>query len=376
MKTPAIILASVTLFAIGCATNENKQGPTSPPTASESIVRLTEQQMKNAQITVGQPERKEMTSTLRVTGVIDVPPSNRFSVSNPLGGFIKKMDLFPGSRVRRGQVLLVMEDPQYIQLQQDYLTAVSRLDFLEADYKRQRDLNVDKSISDKTYQLVRADYTSQKILVRALGEKLRLISIDPATLNEDNISRSVTISSPIDGFVSEIYVNIGKYVNPADVLIDLLDERELQANLTVFEKDIAHISLGQKLTVSTTSDPEKEYVATVFAINKRLDAERSTQVLCKFQQYNGTLMPGMFINGEIQLAHEEVTAVPEDAVVSWENESYVFVNRQSDTFEMIHVQTGMSGDGFIEVLNLKSNTSLVLSNAYSLLMKIKGVSEE
>ncbi len=375
MKTTAIIL-SLTFLAIGCVTNENDQESTSTPTASENIVQLTQEQMKNAQITVGQPERKEMTSTLKVTGVIDVPPSNRVSISNPLGGFVKKMDVLPGSRVRRGQVLVVMEDPQYIQLQQDYLTAVNRLEFLEVDFNRQRDLNADKSISDKSYQQVLSDYKSQKILVRALGEKLQLISINPRTLNEDNISRTVNIYSPIDGFVSEIFVNVGKYVNPADVLFDLLDGRELQVSVTVFEKDIAYVYPGQKLTFTTTSAPDKEYVATVHTINKRLDGERSTQVICKLQKSDGTLMPGMFVNGEFELARGEVAAVPEDAVVSWDNKSYVFVNKQPDTFEMIPVETGMSSHGFIEIVNLKSDTNLVLSNAYSLLMKLKSVSEE
>lgn len=369
MKTISILFLSVTLLACGSASETQ---PIAQDEGADNIIQLTKQQMKNAGIVVGQPLKKEMTSTLRVTGVIDVPPENKISVSNPFGGFIRKTKLVPGSRVTKGEVIAVMEDPQYVQLQQDYLSSRNRLEFLEADFNRQRDLNSDKSISDKNFQQSRSEYNSQKILVRALEEKLRLISIEPEKLTENTITRAVNIHSPIQGFVSQVNVNVGKYVNPTDVIFELIDERRLYVVLTVFEKDLALASVGQELSISTTTHPEKKYKAVIRTINKSLDTDRSSEIRCDLDTFHEELFPGMFVTAEIQLKRDRVTAVPESAVVNWENKSYVFVEKSEQVYAMTPVETGMMSDGFIELTNLVTNANLVTNNAYSLLMQIKG----
>lgn len=369
MKTISILFLSVTLLACGSASETQ---PIAQDPGADNIIQLTKQQMKNAGIVVGQPLKKEMTSTLRVTGVIDVPPENKISVSNPFGGFIRKTKLVPGSRVAKGEVIAVMEDPQYVQLQQDYLSSRNRLEFLEADFNRQRDLNSDKSISDKNFQQSRSEYNSQKILVRALEEKLRLISIEPEKLTENTITSAVNIHSPIQGFVSQVNVNVGKYVNPTDVIFELIDERRLYVVLTVFEKDLALASVGQELSISTTTHPEKKYKAVIRTINKSLDTDRSSEIRCDLDTFHEELFPGMFVTAEIQLKRDRVTAVPESAVVNWENKSYVFVEKSEQVYAMTPVETGMMSDGFIELTNLVTNANLVTNNAYSLLMQIKG----
>jgi len=91
------------------------------------------------------------------------------------------------------------------------------------------------------------EYKTQKFSVSALAEKLRLININPETLNESNLSRSINMYSSIDGFVSKVNVNIGKYVNPADILFELINPEDIHLNLKVFEKDLDKLAIGQKL---------------------------------------------------------------------------------------------------------------------------------
>ncbi|MCH5687408.1 efflux RND transporter periplasmic adaptor subunit [Niabella sp. W65] len=163
--------------------------------------------------------------------------------------------------VSKGQVLAVIEDPQYIQLQQDYLTAKAQLAFNESEYNRQKDLNQSKAASDKVYEQAKAAYQTQNVLVRSLAQKLSLIGLNPDGINPDNISKSIRVLSPINGFVASVNVNIGKYVRPEDVLFELVNPSGVHLSLTVFEKDVHRLFIGQKLVAYTNIDPGKNITA-------------------------------------------------------------------------------------------------------------------
>ena len=214
MKNIFFIIFVISLFSsCGNKTDETN----SSQDAIETTVILTDAQYKSAGIELGKLEKKEISSTLKLNGKIDVPPQNMVSVSTPFGGFLKSTKLLPGMHVKKGEILASMEDQQYIQLQQDYLTIKSKLNYAESEYNRQKELNQSKASSDKVFQLTEMEYKTQKISLSALAEKLKLININPETLNESNLSRSINVYSSIDGFVSKVNVNIGKYVNPSDI---------------------------------------------------------------------------------------------------------------------------------------------------------------
>jgi len=362
------------LLLLSC---KKERGPTetATPGLENNIVQLTPEQIKNAEIVIGQPQQKDMSTAIRLNGVIEVPPANKVSISIPFGGYIKKMNLLPGTRVKQGDILVVMEDPQYIQLQQDYLMAKSKEEFLSKDFLRQRDLNADKSASDKTFQQASSDYLSQKILTKALYEKLKLIHINPDQLDETSLSSSITLRSPINGYVAAIYVNVGMYVSPTDVLVLLVDESKLHVSLTAFEKDMALIVIGQKVKIYSNIQPQKNYIAHVHLINKSLNDERTSEIHCDLENADKELLPGMFVIAEIQLKNGQVLSVPEDAIVSWENKYYVFIEKSTGVFTMSPVEIGMTTNGFTELKNVVITQNLVVKNAYSLLMKLKSVQE-
>lgn len=103
---------------------------------------------------------------------------------------------------------------------------------------------------------------------KGLSERLRLININPDKLNEETISRSVPIYSPINGFVSAVNVNIGKYVNPSDILFELINPDDIHASLVVFEKDLPAVLPKQKVKVSFVEDPKTEYDCEVLLVTK------------------------------------------------------------------------------------------------------------
>jgi cobalt-zinc-cadmium efflux system membrane fusion protein len=370
-----IIIISLLLLSCGSKETEQKQTET---TNTETTIKLSDVQIKNSGIVLGKTEIRSISTVLKVNGKIDVPPQNMVSISVPLGGYLKSTKLLPGMKVKKGEVIANIEDQQYIQLQQDYLTAKSKLSYIEKEYQRQKELNQSKASSDKVFQETETTYQGQKILVKSLSEKLRLISINPDKLDENNLSRSINLYAPIDGFVSTVNVNIGKYVTPSDVLFELVNPSDIHLALTIFEKDISKLSIGQKLMAYTNNEPDKKHPCEILLIGQNLSAERSVEVHCHFNDYDKTLIPGMYMNADIEVKANDVIAVPTDAIVHFEGKDYVFVQDVANTFIMTEVQSGASEDGFTEVINssdIKAK-SIVIKGAYTVLMSIKNKAEE
>src|SRR5690606_4871997 len=115
-------------------------------------------------------------------------------------------------KVTKGQTLVVMEDPSYVQLQQDYLDKNHQLEFLEVEFQRQKELYDEKVNAEKTFQQAQSAYQSMQAQVHGLAQKLTFIGIDAKQLTLENLSRRITIHSPITGYISAVNVNIGMYV--------------------------------------------------------------------------------------------------------------------------------------------------------------------
>ena len=369
-------LALIILLA-GC--NSDKPVEEKPTVQTDgNKVTLTPAQLKNAGLTTGKLEQRSVSSVLKVNGKIDVPPQNMVSISVPLGGYLKSTRLLAGMHVTKGQPIAVMEDQQYIQLQQDYLTAKAQFSFYESEYQRQKELNQSKASSDKVYEQAKATYQTQNILIRSLEEKLKLIGLNPGRISFTNISRSINIYSPINGYVSAVNVNTGKYVNPSDVLFELVNPTDIHLALSVFEKDLDKLFIGQKLMAYTNSQPEKKYPCEIILISKNLTDNRTAEVHCHFELYDKTLLPGMFMNADIEIKSNNVTTLPNEALVRYENKQYVFIATGGSQFEMIEVEAGDSENGFTAITIDKklSNETFVIKGAYNLLMKMKNTAGE
>jgi cobalt-zinc-cadmium efflux system membrane fusion protein len=231
----------------------------------------------------------------------------------------------------------------------------------------------------KVLQQSKADFESQKVLVKGYSEKLRLIHINPDKLSEQTISRTVPVYSPINGFVSKVNVNIGKFVNPADVLFELINPDDIHAALTVFEKDMDKVHIGQSVLVSLTDDPGKEYACKVILVTRNVDENRSGTLHCHFHDKPPHLLPGMFLNAKIRINTKSVNTLPENAIVRYGNNEYAAEQIDAQTFRLLAVQTGLRANGSVEIITSAGqleNKKFVLKNAYAVLGKLKNRADE
>ncbi|KAA9325481.1 efflux RND transporter periplasmic adaptor subunit [Adhaeribacter soli] len=382
VAAPAFLLLCLSVFP-GCnsSTKEEKPAETETVAAPENPneVTLTDAQFKSSGIAFGQVEQKNISTVLRLNGVLDVPPQNLISVSAPLGGFVKETDLLQGMKLRKGQILAVLQNPEYVTLQQEYLDAKSKLAYQELEFARQKELSEENISSKKTFQQTTSEYQQLRNRAAALKEQLALLNINPDKLTAVNISSTIRIYSPINGFVKNVLVNTGKFVSPQDVLFELVNTEHMHAELTVFEKDIAKLKQGQKIKLTFPNLPGHEIPASVYLVGRSIEADKTIRVHAHLDKEDPELLPGMYVTALVEINAQTVTALPEDAIVQAEGKYVIFVAKTDRTFEMVPVEIGATENGYTEVKlteNVPANARIVTKGAYHVLAKKLNVGEE
>ncbi len=372
------LVLMVLLSAVQCQQKQETTATKKANPKDENTVTFTDAQLRNAPIETTELSMQHISTVLKLNGKIDVPPQNLVSVSTPLGGYLKSTRLLPGMKVVKGQVIAVIENPQFVQLQQDYLMAKSKYHFAQLDYNRQTKLNQSQASSDKVMQQAQSIMSDQKILMNSIAQQLKLVNINPAKISAGNIQRSVPVYSTINGFVSKVNVNIGKYVTPSDVLFELINPSDIHLNLKVYEKDLEMLKTGQRIVAYTNVDPSKKYAGEILLTSKDVDGSGIADVHCHFEKYDPALIPGMYMNAEVETENSFANAIPEESVVDFEGKNFVFVETGKQTWKMVPVTLGVSENGYVEILNFADfkGKKIVSKNAYTLLMKLKNTSED
>lgn len=304
----------------------NKEDTCANPVSKELF--LSKEQFESAAIEANHIEQKEVNDILKVNGKLDVPPQNLVSISAPLSGFLKSTEMLEGMQVKKGDVLAVLEHPEIVQLQQDFIEAKSKYELLELEFKRQQELNTENVNSQKIVQQTQSDYLISKAKYNAFEERLRMAGINKVNVINGNISGTLIITSPISGFVTKVNVNIGKMLNEQDVLFEIVDTEHLHAELTVFEKDITKIKEGQKVRFTLANNPNHELTASVHLIGRAFDESRSVRIHCHLDKEDKELLPGMFINAIIELDKKQANCISVDAVVRENEKQYIFIKEE------------------------------------------------
>lgn len=384
--SPIVILAALLTFSSCNGNKKSAVAEVETEVIPEDIVELRDDQIKLANIEMGAIELRSMSGTLKVNGTVSVAPQNLATVSMPMGGFVKSTNLMPGNAVRKGQTLAIIENQEFIDIQQNYLEAKNRSELAKAEYERQTELYKSDVSSQKNMQQVTSDYNSLKIQVKALEQKLSLVGINPFKLNEDNISRSVALVSPISGYVKAVNVSIGKSVSASDVLFEIVNSDKLFLELTLFEKDADKVANGEKIHFFINNETE-QHEALIYQTAKSINDDKTYKVYANVVGHCKNMLPGMYVNAQIQAKSNRVTSVPSESIVSFDDKDYIFVHDKDKVengnkmteYRMIQIQKGVSDDGFTEIVlpegfNFKE-AKVVVKGAYNLLSAKKNAGE-
>ncbi len=376
------LFVTVILLGAACGSKSTEQAAnSSSDSSSNDLVSLTESQFKNVGIELGGVSTQKITTKIKTNGTLDVPPQNLMHISAPYGGFLKSTALLQGMHVHKGDVIAVMEHPDYIQLQQDYLENKSSLAFAKSEFERQQTLSKEDVSSKKTLQKAKADYETLSARVQGLRAKLELIHINLTKLDAGEIQKTIELRAPINGYVTKIHASIGAFVTANTVLFEIVDTEHLHAEISVFEKDINSIQVGQRVSLVLPNESEPRY-AKVYLIGKEITPERTVRVHCHLDKEDTNLLPGMYLTAYIDVQGMEATTLPEKGVVEYEGHHYIFEQIKHEggqyTFKRIEVQHLESENGVAAIFSKEDlkGKNLVTNGAYQLLSAMMNTAEE
>lgn len=377
MNTSKILLpALLILLVASCGADETVEPETEKVAVESTRIELTKAQFDLGEMEIGGFSEHTFHRVIKSTGSLDVPPENKSTVSAYFGGYVKTISLLQGQKVRKGEVLFTLENPEYIQVQQDFLEAKSLLSYLKSDFERQKSLSGDNVSSKKTFEKAESDYKITFARYESLKRKLQLMNIDPAKITETNLRTTIAVTSPISGYVTSVLASKGMFLNPSDVALTVISTDHMHIELSIFEQDLSNVKIGQEVSFRLQNSPTV-YSASVYLINKAIDPEkRSVKVHCHLKNESDALQftPGMYVEAEIYAASEKSQSLPTNAVVSVENKQFVLVKKGGSkgqfTFEKQEVKVGQTVDGFVHVLNpneFEKDDEFLINGAFNLI---------
>ena len=401
-KTLITAVALATL--VSCSSKKVDEHEEHGEEGEEGVVLLNEKQQEALKLQLGNFQMRNLTTVVKTNGELAVPPASSADITAVIGGNVKSIKVFHGDKVRKGQLLAVLEHPDYISIQEDFAEIANNLDFLEKEYQRQKELFENNVGAGRDYQEAKSKYNTAKAKYAGLKSRLQLLHLSPEKVKQGQISNTINIISPINGFVNEVNIKVGTYVDASNKMFEITDNSAIHADFMIYEKDVHLLKIGQKVHFTVSNRPDEEFVAKVFAIGKEFNSNtRAIQIHANVIEETTRLIPGMYISGHLHTDTKLTRTLPNDAIVNEGTKSFIFVldnneeeehahekhpeneieNHNEDhqeheehktAYKMIEVITGQKDDGYTEVHlidSLPENTQVVLNAAYYLLADMK-----
>jgi membrane fusion protein, heavy metal efflux system len=374
-----IIISLVCLATMLACKSEKATEDTVQKPVDNAIV-FTKKQFKNLVIETGTVEEKIMDINIDANGVVDVPPDQIFSVSYPMNGVISSINhnLLPGKFIKKGEVLAQIQSMELLQTQEDYLNEVTKNELYTQEFERQKNLMADDATAKRKFQEVDNAIKLNRIKIKGLSEKLKVMGVNPAGLSSANLSAKHAIYAAQNGFVKNVNVTNGKSFTSNETLFELISTQHMHVELKVFGNDMLAVKEGQD--VDFKSPEGKNVLGKVYLVDKTVDPENKSlnlHVHVEDEAFEQTLRPGQFISGSINVKNSKVLALPESAILSNSDGKFIFKmaeEKENVKFHKIEVKTGRSAHGFIEIIEPANLEGTIVTRGVSFVEN--GASEE
>lgn len=353
------------------------------------MVELSEEQMLTAGIATGQLVQKTMEQEISVNGIIELQPNYLATVTPPANGYVVRINFQEGDKVKEGAVLALLRHPDYIQLQQDYLEAKGRFEYLQKELERQKTLSEANVSAKKQFQQTESDYHTAKAKYIAVREQLEFLGINFGKIETGDLQKTVALRSPISGIISQVNIHRGQLVSARETTFTVIDNSHINARLKVFETDINQVRSGESFTFSVPAfNDSVMYSGVITGIDRMLNAETKMMEAIGRINANPVLVPGLYIEAKIHSEEKKVFALPDEALVREQNKEYLFISSGRDkeesgeanlVFKRMLVKTGLRQDGYTQITNADPfvNKELVTSGAYYLKAEMnKGLGDD
>ncbi len=378
MNIKTYILGFTGILIIGLLFTSCDSQTTELGLSENVLIELSAEQIKESKAALGNITLHSFGQQVNANGYIETSPNNEQLVSSLQGGRILEISVENGQKVSKGQTLVLLENPEFVEMQRAYLEAGFEVNKLREQWLRKKNLAEDQIASTSELQLAEAAYLSAVAMQKALAENLRLIQIDPTTLKAENLSATIALKSRINGTITNISCRKGQWVSPEDLLIHVVDLNMLRLKLDVFEKDVQKLRSDSPLLAYLPENDMNPIPGNIKTIGREIDAyNRTVKVYAQLLPDSDVLlMPGMFLHAYIQLESINKQALPETAFLESDEKKYLLVLHSEENgnwfFEKKQALTGESTDGFVALLNHKDfapDAKILINGGFQLIQE-------
>ncbi|MFD2604376.1 efflux RND transporter periplasmic adaptor subunit [Euzebyella marina] len=375
MKNLYHILIVIILASCGDNTVNTYDNSQKDKSFSNDLIAVTKNQFEKGEMRLGSIENKAFLETIDTNGSIDVPPEKKAIVNATMGGYIMSTPLLVGDQVKKGQLLVTIENPEFITLQQEYLEAKEQLTYLKSEYERQILMKKENITSQKNFLRAESEYKTTHARYASLRKQLVMIHISPSEVEKGNISSVTSIFAPISGSITDIHVSKGSYVSPASSILEIIDNNHIHLELSVFEKDIMKIKKGQEIQFKIPEASDSIFYAQVYLIGTSINENRTIKVHAHLKnEAKHQFLTGMFVNAKIVVGTVEKKALPSPALVLFDTKEYALALEKKEEdiyyFKQIELKTGDVFDNFIsleEEQKIDTSSQYLISGAFNLI---------
>ncbi len=372
MKNIYILLLSVFLFA--CGSKEQKTETIEETTVDNNLIKISKQQFESENMVLGTLSEQTFNTFIKTNGTIDVPPENKSSISTFVGGYVTKIPLLIGDKVKKGQLVATLRNIEFIEIQQQYLEISAQLNFLKNEYTRQKTLFDEKISSQKNYLKAESTYKVSLASYNGLRKKLQMMTINPKTVDKGQITSTINLYAPINGFVTKVNVSNGSFVSSASELLEIVNTDHIHLELSVFEKDILRIKKDQKIKFKIPESSDKTFDAAVHLVGTSINRDRTIKVHGHINdEESNNFISGMYIEADIICDSKTEKSLPQSAIIKKENDYFVLVLNQQENndyiFEKVKLDIGLQNEDYLQVINFNAiENKKVLTNGVFMLL--------
>ncbi len=377
MKFNKYIVVIFSIFSLySCKNSENNDAtPNEETVVEETGIVLTKQQFEQNNMKIEPLKERPFSKVIQATGVIDVPPENKAIVNATMGGYIKSAPLLVGDNVRKGQVLVTLENSNFVTLQQEYVEVKEQLTYLKSEFDRQKILFEEGITSQKKFLKSESDYKTAKAKYSGYKKQLQMLNISTQNAEIGNFTSVARIYAPISGSITKVNISIGTFVSPAMAIMEIINNDHLHLELSVFEKDILKLKKGQEIDFKIPEASDEVFKAEVHLIGTSIDENRTIKVHGHLNEESQQhFLVGMFIEAKIITDKVNQKSLPTDAIVDLDGKYYALKMIESDDdnyhFDQVKVEIGDSYSGFTEIKNtsdFSEEDTFLIKGAFSLI---------
>lgn len=375
-----ILIASFFFYYLGyrnASLSHSSQMATELREEKRGEVYLDKEQQQFSGIKIFQIKKDELEVGLVATGVLEADPSKVTKITSRVTGKVLKIFVNLGDKVKKGDTLLLLDSVEIAlaranlaEEKSSLLSSMASLEVSKNNLQRIEELFKEGISSKRELEQAQAEYQSFKAGVEKCKTKLEIAKNVLELLKVGGASGKnlFYIASPQDGIVTEWNISLGEAVEPSKPLLTIMGTNYLWAIISIYEKDLEKVKIGNPVKIVFTSFPGKSFLGQISNIGPILDPKtRTVKARVRIENPEGILRPEMFLRAFIVTSKKSAIFIPKEAVQRQDGEFVVYLALVQDKFAPRKIKLGVETEKYYEVLEgLISQDRIVSEGSFTI----------